>query len=125
MGLHPVIDTAEGPRSLSTLFMGADGTTGLDLRNDQMAVGTAVQPDGLGGVYVADRAGAVRQRLGALPEGVSCSSLHPSTNSDIFALFEAIRICVVADSSARRLSSFAPYRLPRVRSMTWSTTTST
>ena len=37
--------------------MGVDGTTGLDLRNDQLAVVTAVQPDGLGGVFVGDRDG--------------------------------------------------------------------
>ena len=31
----------------------------------------------------------------------SCSSLQPSANSDILALLEAIRICVVEDSSAK------------------------
>jgi len=72
-----LINTAEGPGSVSTLFMGADGTTGLDLRNDHLAVVTAVQPDGLGGVFVGDRDGAERGRVGALPAGVTCPSLAP------------------------------------------------
>jgi hypothetical protein len=72
-----LFDTAEVPRGRSTLFMGADGTTGLDLRNDRLAVVTAVQPDGLGGLYVADQDGAERGRVGALPAGVTCPSLAP------------------------------------------------
>jgi hypothetical protein len=71
------IDTGEGPKSRSELFMGADGTTGLGLGNDRLSVVTAVQPDGLGGVVVADQDGTERGRVGALPEGVSCPSLVP------------------------------------------------
>jgi hypothetical protein len=71
------IDTAEGPKSSSALFMGADGTTGLGLGNDRLSVVTAVQPDGLGGVVVADQDGTERGRVGALPEGVTCPSLLP------------------------------------------------
>jgi hypothetical protein len=71
------IDTAEDPKSSSALFMGADGTTGLGLGNDRLSVVTAVQPDGLGGVVVADRDGTERGRVGALPEGVTCPSLVP------------------------------------------------
>jgi hypothetical protein len=71
------IDTGEGPKSRSELFMGADGTTGLDLGNDRLSVVTAVQPDGLGGVFVSDQDGTERGRVGALPEGVTCPSLVP------------------------------------------------
>jgi hypothetical protein len=64
-------------RSYAMLFMGTDGTTGLRLSNDHLAITTAIQPDGLGGMLVTDRDGRERGRIGSLPDGVTGSSLAP------------------------------------------------
>ncbi len=88
------LEAGGGPASLhlfgrddeshSVLFMRSDGTTGLGLRNDRLTVVSAIQPDGVGGLYVADCEGAERGRIGAFPEGVMRPSL------DLFGIGEPL-----------------------------------
>lgn len=52
------------------MYLWPDSTTGLGLRNGAQAVEPAAQSDGLSALSVSDAGGAIRGRVGSLPEDV-------------------------------------------------------
>jgi hypothetical protein len=55
----------KGEQSNSTLFMGPDGRTGMLFKSAQQGLVMGIQPDGGSALYITDRSGTEKGRVGA------------------------------------------------------------